>query len=107
MRWRSGCGMAGCARCGWPMWPGPERESWRQSSPACGRGWNGRGTGVLREQGQRGGPILALVRLVQSQALSIRDVLVIGQDRPQAAYYFDLVGAYPRVECDEEQGFFD
>jgi hypothetical protein len=62
---------------------------------------------VLREQGQRGGPMLALVRLVQSQALSIRDVLVIGQDRPQAAYYFDLVGAYPRVECGEADDFFD
>lgn len=62
---------------------------------------------VLREQGQRGGPILALVRLVQSQALSIRDVLIIGRDRPEAAYYFDLVGAYPRVECGQAEAFFD
>jgi hypothetical protein len=62
---------------------------------------------VLREQGLRGGPMLALVRLVQSQSLSIRAVLLVGLDRPEAAYYFDLVGAHPRVECLRAEAFFD
>ena len=62
---------------------------------------------VLREQGLRGGAMLALVRLVQSQALSIRAVLVVGEERPDAAYYFDLVGAHPRVECGRTEAFYD
>jgi hypothetical protein len=62
---------------------------------------------VLREQGQRGGPMLALVRLIQSQALSIRVVLVIGRDRPETAYYFDLVGAHPRVDFVDAESFYD
>ncbi len=35
---------------------------------------------TLAEQGQRGGPILALERLVQSQAMCIRNILVIGEE---------------------------
>lgn len=50
---------------------------------------------VLYEQGHRGGPILALERLVQTQAMSIRNLLVVGDDRPEAVYHFDLVGAFP------------
>ncbi|HET7011765.1 MAG TPA: hypothetical protein VFI11_13395 [Anaerolineales bacterium] len=62
---------------------------------------------VLREQGARGGPMLALVRLVQSQALSIRIILCLGDDQVQAAHYFDLVGAHPRVECVDSDAFFE
>lgn len=51
---------------------------------------------VLIEQGQRGGPILALLRLVQSQAKSIRIIMVVGEKEPEIAYHFDLVGAYPK-----------
>jgi hypothetical protein len=51
--------------------------------------------------------MMALVRLVQSQALSIRVVLVAGRDHPEAAYYFDLVGAHPRVEWTGGDEFFD
>jgi len=40
---------------------------------------------VLFEQGRRGGPILALERLVQAQAKSIRVILVVGDDRTLAA----------------------
>lgn len=62
---------------------------------------------VLFEQGRRGGPILALERLVQAQAKSIRVILVVGDDRPLAAYHFDLVGAHPRTESEELESFYD
>jgi len=62
---------------------------------------------VLVEQGHRGGPILALLRLVQSQAKCIRTILVVGDDRPLAAYHFDLVGAHPRSSADDLNAFYD
>jgi hypothetical protein len=61
---------------------------------------------VLFEQGRRGGPILSLERLVQAQAKCLRIILVIGDDRPLAAYTFDLAGAYPRTEGHDLQAFF-
>jgi len=51
---------------------------------------------VLFEQGRRGGPILALERLVQAQSKSIQVIMIVGDDRPLVAYHFDLVGAHPR-----------
>ena len=62
---------------------------------------------VLIEQGQRGGPILALERLVQAQAKSIRILLVVGDDQPLAAYHFDLVGAYPRSDATDLEAFYE
>lgn len=62
---------------------------------------------VLFEQGQRGGPILALERLVQSQAKSIDVLLVVGEDCPLAAYLFNLVGAHPRIEADDPDSFYE
>jgi hypothetical protein len=56
---------------------------------------------VLFEQGQRGGPILALQRVVQSQAKCIDVLLVVGDDRLREAYLFNLVGAYPRIPGDD------
>jgi hypothetical protein len=53
---------------------------------------------VLVEQGRRGGPILAVERLVQAQAMSIRVLLVVGDERAEDIYHFDLVGAYPTSE---------
>ncbi len=50
---------------------------------------------VLIEQGLRGGPILSLMRLVQTQAKSIRILLAIGDDHPERLYHFDLAGAFP------------
>lgn len=50
---------------------------------------------VLYEQGHRGGPILSVERLLQAQAKCIRIILVVGEDRPEVAYHFDLVGAFP------------
>jgi hypothetical protein len=62
---------------------------------------------VLIEQGRRGGPILAIERLVQAQAMSIRILLVIGNKEPEEAYFFDLVGAHPRIPCDDPEIFYD
>ena len=70
---------------------------------------------VLIEQGRRGGPMLSLVRLVQSQAICIRVILLVaddrashpGGDRPRAAYHFDLVGAHPRVAFEDPPAFYE
>ena len=61
---------------------------------------------VLYEQGRRAGPMLALARLVQAQAKSIRIVLVVGDDRATDAYHFDLVGGYPRSRTDDTEANF-
>jgi hypothetical protein len=62
---------------------------------------------VLVEQGKRGGAILALERLVQAQAKSIRLILVVGEDKPLEAYHFDLVGAYPRSDGRDPTSFYE
>ncbi|MCL4394589.1 MAG: hypothetical protein M1482_07275 [Chloroflexi bacterium] len=61
---------------------------------------------VLFEQGRRGGPLLALERLVQAQAKSIHVLLVVADERPEAAYHFDLVGAYPKSETRDIEAFY-
>lgn len=61
---------------------------------------------VLVKQGRRGGPILALERLVQAQAKCIRVILIVGEDRPLYAYHFDLVGAHPRSPADDLDAFY-
>lgn len=61
---------------------------------------------TLIEQGRRGGAILALERVLQAQAKSIRILLFVGGERPQSAYLFDLVGAYPRIEAEDEDAFY-
>jgi hypothetical protein len=82
---------------------------------------------VLIEQGLRGGPMLSLLRLVQSQAICIRVILLVADDRashpvgdpggdrasppgggrPREAYHFDLVGAHPRVPFVEPTAFYE
>jgi hypothetical protein len=62
---------------------------------------------VLIEQGQRGGPILSLLRLLQAQAKCIRIILVVGDDQPDVAYHFDLVGAHPHSEAHDPEAFYD
>ena len=62
---------------------------------------------TLYDQGKRGGPILALLRAVQTQAMSIRVVLVIGYDKPQQAYVFDLVGAHPIIDASDPDKFYE
>src|SRR5512137_1043854 len=48
----------------------------------------------LVEQGRRGGPILSVERLVQAQALCLWILLVVGDEQPEYAYHFNLVGSY-------------
>ncbi len=61
---------------------------------------------TLIEQGRRGGPLLALERVVQAQAKGLRIILAVGEDRPHAAYLFDLVGAYPRIPFTHPDTFY-
>lgn len=61
----------------------------------------------LYEQGKRGGAILSLSRIVQIQSMSIRVILLIGNNRPEEAYVFDLVGAYPRVDASDPEHFYE
>ena len=61
---------------------------------------------VLFEQGRRGGPILALLRVVQSQAKCLDVLLTVGEDRPEEAYLFNLVGAHPRIPADDREAFY-
>ncbi len=61
---------------------------------------------ALWEYGRRAGPIAMLERVVQSQVKSIRVLLVVGEDQPQEAYIFDLVGAYPRIPYRNEADFY-
>lgn len=62
---------------------------------------------TLYEQGRRAGPILSLVRLLQAQTLSIRIILVVGDQRPEEGYIFDLAGAYPRIDNDGTPAFYE
>lgn len=61
---------------------------------------------VLIEQGRRGGPIMALERLVQSQTMSIHVLLLVGDNRPHYVYHFDLVGAHPRSVAGDPHAFY-
>jgi hypothetical protein len=61
---------------------------------------------TLIEQGKRGGPMMALIRLVQAQTVCIRNVLVSGRALPEAAFYFDLVGGHPRVAAADPAYFY-
>lgn len=62
---------------------------------------------TLVEQGRRGGPMLSLLRTLQSQALSIRVILVVGEEDPIEAYTFDLVGAHPRTDAAVPELFYE
>ncbi len=61
---------------------------------------------TLHEQGRRGGPILSAVRLFQAQAKCVRIILVVGDQHPQEAYTFDLVGGHPRTVAANPDEFY-
>ena len=62
---------------------------------------------TLVEQGRRGGPILALERVVQAQAMCLRILLMVGDERPAVTYHFDLVGACARTPGDSPSSYED
>lgn len=62
---------------------------------------------TIIEQGLRGGPLLGLERVLQAQSKSLRILLVIGEEEPQTAYLFDLVGAHPRMDAKNRQAFYE
>ena len=61
---------------------------------------------TLVEQGQRGGPILTLERVLQAQAKCIRLLLLIGDEEPETLYHFDLVGAHPTSDPSDPEEFY-
>jgi hypothetical protein len=62
---------------------------------------------VLHQQARRGGPILALERVVQVQSKCIRVLLLVGDERPHAMLHFDLVGAHPVSKANDMASFYD
>ena len=61
---------------------------------------------TLIAQGKRGGAIMYLLRILQIQSKSIRVLLLVGEDKPQSAFLFDLVGAHPQIRYEDPQAFF-
>ncbi len=61
---------------------------------------------TLYQQGQRGGAIMYLLRVIQIQTKSIRVLLVVGKDNVESAFLFDLVGAHPQIKFGEAQSFY-
>ncbi|MCK5429398.1 MAG: hypothetical protein KAI94_08000 [Anaerolineales bacterium] len=61
---------------------------------------------VLYKQGKRGGAIMALERLVQAQAKGIHILLLVGDEKPQTIYHFDLVGGYPQSQATDGDAFY-
>ncbi|HEX5840524.1 MAG TPA: hypothetical protein VFY26_21975 [Anaerolineales bacterium] len=61
---------------------------------------------TLYQQGKRGGAILYLLRILQIQTKCIRVLLVLGDEEPQSAFLFDLVGAHPQIKFEEAQTFY-
>jgi hypothetical protein len=61
---------------------------------------------TLYQQGKRGGAIMYLLRIIQIQSKSIRVLLVLGDEKPDSAFLFDLVGAHPQILNDDPQIFY-
>lgn len=60
----------------------------------------------LVEQGRRAGAILSVERLLQAQGLTLGILLVIGDETPEYAYHFNLVGSYATSDA-HSAGFYD
>ena len=61
---------------------------------------------TLYKQGKRGGAILYLLRILQIQTKAIRVLLVLGEEKPQSALLFDLVGAHPQIKFETPPAFY-
>ncbi|GAP07584.1 MAG TPA: hypothetical protein DEQ80_02390 [Anaerolinea thermolimosa] len=62
---------------------------------------------TLHEQGRRGGPLLAALRLFQCQTMCVRLMVLVGEDYPLEAYTCDLVGAHPRTVAGQLEAFYE
>jgi hypothetical protein len=60
----------------------------------------------LVEQGRRAGVILSVERLLQAQGLTLGILLVVGDEQPEYAYHFNLVGSYATSDA-RLPGFYD
>ncbi|MBL8723706.1 MAG: hypothetical protein JNK49_06640 [Planctomycetes bacterium] len=56
------------------------------------------GAKVLRSQGESGGPLVCVARLLQAQTKCLRILLLVGDQQLESAYLFDLAGARPRLD---------
>jgi len=61
---------------------------------------------TLYQQGKRGGAIMYLLRIIQLQIKSIRVLLVLGDENPDSAFVFDLVGAHPQISNNGPEAFY-
>src|SRR6185436_7727309 len=61
---------------------------------------------TLFQQGKRGGAIMYLLRIIQIQSKSIRVLFVVGDEKPDSAFLFDLVGAHPQIMNVDPQSFY-
>jgi len=61
---------------------------------------------VLIEQGRRGGPIMALERVIQAQAKCLHILLLVGDNEPQRIYHFDMVGGYPHSDAGKSYSLY-
>ena len=61
---------------------------------------------VLYKLGIRGGPIVALERVIQAQAKCLHILFLVGNEEPQNIYHFDLVGGFPHSDAEDRQAFY-
>ena len=61
---------------------------------------------MLYQQGERGGVLMYLLRILQIQSKCIRVLLVVGAEEPKSAYLFDLVGAHPQIRFENMDSFY-
>jgi hypothetical protein len=61
---------------------------------------------TLSQQGRRGGAIMYLLRVIQIQSKSIRVLLIVGDELPESAFLFDMVGAHPQIKYEDPQSFY-
>jgi hypothetical protein len=86
-----------------------ETEQVLQKGPETAPGFSGvpeTAYRTLYQQGKRGGAILYLLRVIQIQTKSIRVLLVVGNEEPESAFLFDLVGAHPQIKFEEARSFY-
>ena len=123
--WRDAFMLTARRRCGWKHVP--TVFTILHATPGQFQEWMTKVEGVIKEgpeaappfegvpasasrtlfaQGRRGGAILYLLRIIQIQTKCIRVLLVVGEEQPQYAFLFDLVGAHPQIWFGEPGAFY-